>query len=41
MTDFLGADLQFMEVTVNPTLSDRLTIHPDRLDRGRADRQGS
>ena len=29
VTDYLGTELQFTEVTVNPELSDRLTIRLD------------
>ena len=32
-TDFLGVELQTVNVTVNPELSDRLTIRLDRSDR--------
>jgi CopG antitoxin of type II toxin-antitoxin system len=33
VTDYLGTELQFTEVTVNPELSDRLTIRLDQSDR--------
>lgn len=32
-TEFLGNELQFTEVRVNPELSDRLTIRLDQTDR--------